>query len=189
MSQGPVSAGPLSRPTGLDYFLILFGAALSLFLQQISRLEVFPRTKAPEWVVLYVVPVLPSLLILPQGILLLWPLFYCTQRLVGRPQALAPGEWLWGFGWLGTVFLAAYTCWARWGTLPSFLTDLKYPPPLVWNVYVVPALALIALGVGFVGLFARRQSTWTNTFGVVLLIWPVIPLGGLWLWAKDWTWE
>jgi hypothetical protein len=131
MSRGPATAGPVSHPTGLDYLLILTGFALSLFLQQISRLEVSLGADAPNWAIPTVIPLLPTFLILPQGVLLLWPIFYATQRLLGRPQALTAGEWLWGFSWLGTVFLVVYAGWARWGRLPEFIKELEYSPPLV----------------------------------------------------------
>jgi hypothetical protein len=172
----------------LDYLLILTGCSLSLFLQQISRLDVAPRADAPSWAARHLIPLLPTFLILPQGVLLLWPIFYATQRLLGRPQALTAGEWLWGFAWLGTVLLVAYEGWARWGTLPQFIKELDFSPPLVWNVIVLPSMALVAVMIGLIGLVARWEKTWTHTFGLLLLVWPVLPLAGLLVWTRDWNW-
>jgi hypothetical protein len=49
-------------------------------------------------------------------------------------------------------------------------------------------MALIAVLIGLMGLVARREKTWTHTFGLVLLVWPVLPLAGLLMWTRDWNW-
>jgi hypothetical protein len=190
MSRASLTVAPVSRPSGLDYFLIFVGCSISLFLQQISYPTLNSKAETPPWVRDYVLRLLPMLTSLPLGIILLWPLFYSIQRLRGRPQALSAGEWLWGVAWLGAVILTAWVTWLHWGSPPEFLTDLKYPPQSIWTIIIVPTLAIIAVVIGLVGLVARWQQTWTHTFGLVLLIWPAIPLIGSILWAEPgWDWK
>jgi hypothetical protein len=173
----------------VDYFLILLGASLSVFLLQIGGPLPMPKADTPEWVSTHLLPLLPVMMYLPQGILLLWPLFYLGQRLRGRPQALSAGEWLWGVAWIGTLLLTAWVSWMRWGTPPEFAEDLQFPPQAIWTIIVSPVMAAIALAIGVINLFARWKQTWTHTFGLVLLLWPVLPLSGLLLWAEPgWKW-
>src|SRR5262245_427879 len=95
---------PASRPTLLDYLLILGGCATSSFLASFAGP---PRTIEPENIPFAVAESVPAVLVelvaLSQGVVLLWPLFYGLQWLRGRPQSLTAGEWLWGVAWLGTV--------------------------------------------------------------------------------------
>jgi hypothetical protein len=189
MSRASPVSWPVSRPTGIDYLLILVGCSLSLFLQSLSGPNVQPRAEAPAAVREYLLPLLPSMLALPQGIILLWPVFYALQRLRGRPQALSAGEWLWGFAWLGTVLLTGWVVWLHFGTPPGFAEELAYPPQSVWTVIVLPAMALIAVVIGLVNLVARWQQPWTHTLALALVIWPMLPLAGLLLWAEPgWGW-
>jgi hypothetical protein len=211
---------PVSRPTGLDYFLILVGCSLSILLAQVSRPVPEPQPDVPGWVVesllespldprlnladglagqranlpdlpvdqLRAFPVVTLMLLLPQGVILLWPVFYTLQRLRGRPQVLSAGEWLWGFAWLGTILLTAWTLWLHWSP-PDFAKDLLYSPQAVWTILVLPSMALIAAIIGLIGLIARWKQAWTHTFGLVLIIWPVFPMAGLFLWTKlPWKW-
>jgi hypothetical protein len=179
-------SAPVSRPTGVDYFLILAGCSLSLFLAQMCKPTPHAHSHAPAWVV-ESLPLLTLMLLLPQGIILLWPLFYSLQRLKGRPQALSAGEWLWGFAWLGTVLLTGWTLWNHWSP-PSFAEKLDYSPQAVWIILLLPSMALIALIIGLVNLIAQWKQTWTHTFGLVLIIWPVLPLAALMVWTKL-TWK
>jgi hypothetical protein len=189
MSRAPVNAAPVSRPMALDYFLILVGCSLSLFLQQISHPNPQPKRETPAWVQQYVLPILPTLMSLPVGIILLWPLFYATQRLRGRPAALSAGEWLWGVAWLAAVLLTAFILWLSSGEPPEFLKHGDYRPQHIWTIILVPTLAGIAVLIGLISLLARWQQPWTHTFGLVLLFWPVIPLAGLILWTQHgWRW-
>src|SRR5262245_41420179 len=87
---------PLLRPTAVDYFLIVTGFALSFYLARLSGYQAAGAESIVEPNPAEFRHVLPTLVFLTLGPLLLWPVFYGTQRLVGRPQALAPGEWLWG---------------------------------------------------------------------------------------------
>jgi hypothetical protein len=173
----------------VDYFLIFVGLSLSLYLNQISGPRPEPRSDVPASIGLYIVPLLPALLYLPQGIILLWPLFYGTQWLAGRPQALTAVEWLWGVAWLGTLLLTIWALWRHLGTPPAFADNLAYPPQSIWTVIVVPIISAAALVVGLIGLIGRWQQPWTHTFGIVLMVWPVLPLAGLLLWTEPhWKW-
>src|SRR5262249_45706156 len=119
---------------------------------------------------------------------LLWPVFYTVQKMVGRPQALSAGEWLWGVTWLGTLLLAIWVIWVHFGK-PDFANDLEYSPQSIWTIILTPTLAGFGLVIGLTSLIARWRQPWTHTFGLVLVIWPVIPLAGLLLWAKTgWKW-
>src|SRR5262245_61244400 len=94
-----------SRPTLVDFLLIVSGFALSLFLARAEGLRVTPAPGAPAVVGNHLVPILPQLVRLPEGVILLWPAFLLTQRVLGRQQGLTSGEWLWVFAWLGTAVL------------------------------------------------------------------------------------
>ena len=174
---------PVSRPTLVDYLLILAGAALSAFATPYSGLHVEPQPDAPPFV-LRSLPLLPALLLLPLGMVLLWPLFYGTQWVLGRKQPLTWGEWLWGISWLGHLLLIGWVVWAALGQPPAFLNPEPYRPPVVWAVLVVPSLALIALALALGGLFGARRPPWTHTFGLALALWPALPLAGILLWGK-----
>lgn len=190
MSRAPVAVpAPVSRPTGLDYLLILAGCSLSFFLHEVSHPDPRPKADTPAWVEENLFPTLPRMLTLPQGIILLWPLFYATQKLRGRPAALSAGEWLLGLAWLGTVLVTGWNLWMHWGTPPGFAADLAYPPESVWTVIVLPVMAGVAVLIALVSLFRRRQAPWTHAFGLVLVIWPVLPLIALLAWAEPgWRW-
>jgi hypothetical protein len=189
MSRASPVATPVSRPTAVDYLLIFLGCGLSLYLNQISGPQPKAKDHIPLWIAQDLVPQLPPLLLLPQGIILLWPLFYGTQRLLGRSQALSAGEWLWGVAWLGTLLVTGWVLWGHLGNLPAFADHLDYPPQFLWTIVAGPAMAVTASLIGLISLLARWQQPWTHTFGLVLLIWPMIPLGGLLLWTEPgWIW-
>jgi hypothetical protein len=189
MSRAAAVPVPVSRPTGIDYFLMFLGCALSLYLNHISGPQPEAKDNTPGWIKKDLLPQLPPLLYLSQGIILLWPLFYGTQRALGRSQALSAGEWLWGFAWLGTLLVTAWVLWGHLGTLPGFADNLGYPPQFIWTIIAGAAMALIALVIGLIGVLARWKQPWTHTFGLVLLIWPMFPLAGLLLWTeRGWTW-
>src|SRR5262245_38046362 len=145
MSRAAVSNIPVGRrtpdwvpqPTVGDFFLILIGCVISLYLYQEAKLGVLPTADAPAWVTENVFWILPFWLILPPGIILLWPLFYALQRLRGRPQPLTSGEWLWGFAWLGTLLFLGWVFLKRGGNLPDFLKELTFQPEVVWYMIVV----------------------------------------------------
>jgi hypothetical protein len=191
----PVAAPFIPRPTVADYFLLLLGCALSFYLirlghplgvlgasapkeevQYIGHMKVEPGPEATSPALRYLVLTLPDLLRLPEGIILLWPLFLALQRLRGRRQTLTSGEWLWVFAWLGTAVLTGLAAWNQWGTPPEFLATRASWPPVLWYVILVPSMSLIAVLLLLFGLLGRWQLPWTHTFGLVLIIWPAMPL-------------
>jgi hypothetical protein len=188
MSRAPTAPVPVSRPSFVDYFLILAGVALSLFLADFSGLQVRPKPAAPPNVERFLLPLLPRLLYLPLGVILLWPCFYCTQWVLGRKQGLTFGEWLWGIAWLGSLALLGWHAWLTWGEPPGFLNDPAYRPPIVWFFAVVPVMALLALFLWLVDLIARWRQPWTHTFSLVLALWPLAPLGAVLPWGRL-AWE
>jgi hypothetical protein len=176
-------AGPpafLVRPTWLDFFLILIGGSLSLVLTDLSGFRSQYSEVTPHWVVQLQPQALAYALFLPVGILLLWPLFYLTQRIAGRKQALTVGEWLWFVSWLGALLLTAWVAWHHWGTPPEFLRKSN-----VWVGYAVTVLALaaVALITGLVDLIGRWGRPWTHHFALALLMWPALPLLALLAWG------
>jgi hypothetical protein len=188
MSRAPLKAPPpVSRPTVFDFFLILLGCALSSFLMAFDGPTVEPKDTAanlPPSVTTYVFPLLPFLLVLPQGVVLLWPLFYSIQRIRSRPQSLTGGEWLWGFAWLGTLLLIGWAAWNKSGTPPDFLKNMTFPPHLVWYVILVPSMAVIAVIIVVIDLVSGWQQPWTHTLSVALALWPVLPLAAVLAWGK-----
>jgi hypothetical protein len=171
---------PVSRPTWLDYLFMLVGCGVSLFLAELSGLRAvsLSPTIDPAWL-----RILPALLLLPVGILLLWPLFYTTQRVVGRPQHLTIGEWLWGVAWLLVLALTTWIVWKYWGNPPEMLVSDSFQKHMILG-YILGVLSLggIALLLGLTDLIARWQQPWTHVFGLALLLWPVLPLAALWAW-------
>jgi hypothetical protein len=197
----PAAPPPALRPTRLDYVLILLGLAVSLCLLEMSSHQDHPQQppadnvprassallrlpeNAPDYVPPYVLRVLPTLLFLPLGVLLFWPVFYITQRILGRPQALTLGEWLWGVAWLATVALVAWIVCHYYLEMPSNL-NLDEVRRWVFLGYTVTTLALaaIALLLNVIDLIDRRRKPWTHAFGLVLLSWPALPLLALLAW-------
>ncbi|HYT88015.1 MAG TPA: hypothetical protein VEL76_04790 [Gemmataceae bacterium] len=186
----PVAAPavPLSRPLWFDFFLIMLGCALSHFLADWSRFVALPSDtpgETPESVKELLLPSLPRLLFLPLGVLLFWPIFYLTQRLAGRKQALSAGEWLWGVAWLGAVLLSVWIVWQRWGpnSLPGFL-DPENCRRTIFVSYVVGSMALaaVALLIGLIDLIGRWGQPWTHHCCLALVMWPLVPLAVGLLW-------
>jgi hypothetical protein len=175
-----------TRPSWLDYFLILAGMASSLLLTEWSGFQAVETAQTPELVRKLLLRHLPALLFLPLGILLFWPVFYGTQRLAGRPQHLTAGEWLWGVAWLGAVAFIAWIVWQYWGTPPEPLRPASFKQH-VFVGYAVGVLALAALGIliGIINLIGRWSQPWTHTFSLVLTTWPIVPLAALWLWKVE----
>src|SRR5207253_2405473 len=105
--------------------------------------------------------ILPALLFLPLGVILLWPLFYTTQRLLGRPQHLTAGEWLWGVAWLLTLALGGWIAWKHWGAPPEALVSVSFKKYVVVG-YVLASLSLgvFALLTLLVGLVGRWPQPW-----------------------------
>jgi hypothetical protein len=180
----PVARPVSSRPTLVDFLLILAGVSVSAFAAPYSGLRVEPQPDIPPFVPPQLLNALPLFLLLPLGPLLLWPLFYCTQWVLGRRQPLTWGEWLWGISWLGHLLLIGWVVWATLGEPPAFLNPEQYRPPVVWVVLVVPALALIALVLALGGLIGAWRKPWTHAFGLALALWSALPWAGILLWGK-----
>jgi hypothetical protein len=176
----PTPAPP--RPGWFDYLLILAGAALSLLLTDLSGYRALPTADTPAALAGVALRSVPHLLFLPLGLILLWPLFYMTQRMRGRAEGLTAAEWLWGVAWLGAVALAAWICWQHWGTPPEFLAPASFKGP----AYVGYAVAMLALGavgllLGLADLVGRWPRPWTHPFCLALVMWPALPLAVVFL--------
>ena len=171
-----------TRPTWLDYVLLLTGCTLSLLLAQLSGLEAMPTPETPANAYLPLVALLPQILFLPLGVILLWPLLYSTQRLTGRDQPLTAGEWLLGLAWLAALVLAGGIVWQHWGTLPELLGDYLREYLVVGHLLGALALAALAAVVWLIDLFGRWSQPWTDRLGLALLMWPAAPLALLWFW-------
>src|SRR4051812_30609952 len=102
---------PAHRPTWFDFFIILIGFALSLVLADWSGFAAHARENTPAWVAEYLLKYLRELLLMPVGVLLLWPLCYLTQWLRGRSEPMSSGEWLWGLAWLAVLPWVAWIIW------------------------------------------------------------------------------
>jgi hypothetical protein len=184
MSQKPAPAPPpppprLSRPNLVDYFLLLLGFALSAFLTHVGPLPVeaqefvaHPRLRAA-------VSHLPDVMRLPEGVLLLGPLFLVTQFVTGRRQALTSIEWLWLLSWLGVVALSGLTAWKYVIPFPDAVLPYIALVPRLWYVILAPSMAVLGVVLRLLSLFSRRPAPWTHSFGLALLVWPVLPLIGI----------
>jgi hypothetical protein len=175
-SRAPTAA-PASRPTLVDFLLVLTGCGLSLFLARLPLL----REPAPRDLTLaaVVVPVLPALLRLPEGVILLWPLFYLTQLVLGRSQGLTAGEWLWVVAWLGTALVNVLAALGHAGAVPESARPLAALAPVLWYAILVPSLAVAAAVLALTGMSARTAPPWTHHLGLALVLWRVLPLAGL----------
>jgi hypothetical protein len=181
MKQALVLAPSALRPTTGDFFLLLGGTGLSQWTAHLGTLVVEPRPDATD-LVRRIVPALPGLLRLPEGILLLWPLFLLSQRLRGRTHGLSSGEWLWVFAWLGTAVLLALTAWYEWGTVPPFLQERSHWLAIAqraWYLIFLSAMAIIAVLLGLLDRIFRWQQPWTHHLSLALAIWPALPLAGI----------
>jgi hypothetical protein len=183
MSTAAPAEPPLSRPGLIDYFVLLLGCALSVALFPLGVLQVHPPDSATP-TTQAVVQLLLNLLRLPEGIILMWPVLHMLQRAWGRKQALAVGEWLWVAAWLGTAGLLAYAACYHSGVLAPLLHTSVRWPFLMWYLVVLPALAVIALCIAAFEFFRTAPGPWTHPLGLVLVIWPVLPLAGLLLLGK-----
>src|SRR4051812_33593155 len=106
---------PSSRPTLVDYLLVLLGCSLSFFLVRQTPYEVTPREGLAPPLADFVRS-LGDIMRLSEGIVLLWPAFLMLQMVRGRGgMGLTAGEWLWVIAWFGVAVLTALTCWAQWG--------------------------------------------------------------------------
>jgi hypothetical protein len=176
MSRAPADLAASLRPTVVDYFFLLLGASLSLLLFQIGTpLKAEPGPAVPEPLA-DLFAVLPEPLRLTEGIVLMWPFLYGTQRLRGRSQTLTSAEWLWVVSWLGVALLTAISLTERYGRLPEFVEPHASQPRQLWYLIFVPCMAALALLRMLTGLFRRGPVPWTHSLALALLLWPVLPL-------------
>jgi hypothetical protein len=165
----------------LDYLFILCGCALSRFLTELSSLRGIAGENLSTGLGPPLIATLPFLLLLPVGIVLLWPVFHATQRVLGRPPGLSVGEWLWGVAWLLAVALTTWIVWNYVGSPPEILVSDSFKRSLVAGyALAVLSLGAIALLLTLVDLVGRWAQPWTHRFGLVLLIWPALPLAAMW---------
>ena len=173
-----------TRARFLDYFLILVGVALSLFLAQLSGLQAQPGQLINSGLQAAFIRIFPGLLLLPVGVILLWPIFFILQKILGRKQEMTWGEWLWGLAWLVSLAFSIWICWKSLGTVPEFMNTPGFRNNVMTG-YVVYVLtmggiaALLLLG----GLFSRAPAPWTHTCALALLMWPLVPMAAWWVWG------
>jgi hypothetical protein len=172
---------PAARPTLLDYFLLLAGCALSLFLMGLGPLYVEAKPDVTSAAGRALVEALPSPMRLTEGVVLLWPLFFFVQWAAGRQEGLTAAEWLWVIAWLGVALLTGLSAWERWGSLPEWMRWLteKYHPRHVWYLIFVPSLGVLALLFLLASVAVPRPRPWTHTFSIALATWPALPLAGI----------
>jgi hypothetical protein len=163
----------------VDYVFLLAGCSLSLYLPRLGPLGVELGDTLPSAVRHDLVAFLPAVMRLPEGILLMGPVFCVTQLVRRRGEGLTAVEWLWVISWLGVVLLTGLSAWDYSGTLPEFLRPYASMPRKLWYLIFVPSMALLALVLGVAGLVRRGPAPWTHTFGLVLLLWPVAPLAAI----------
>lgn len=160
-----------------DYVLVLLGFALSIYLAGLSGLQP-PAPAADAGLFLGVLAgVIPILVLMPLGVVLLWPVFYLIGRMAGRTQGLALGEWLWGFAWLVSLLLTAWIIWKGSGSAPEALTDEDFKQAFFtgYTLYLL-AMGAVAFFVWLFCLFSSTLFPWTHSFGLALLFWPIVPV-------------
>jgi hypothetical protein len=163
----------LSRPSFLDYLFLLGGVGLSLYLMQLApiRAEADPAVSDPR--LASVIAFLPELMRIPEGVVLLWPLFFATQW-PGRSRGLTLGEWLWLFAWVGFALLTALTALHHLGGMPDFMLPHAAKPRLLWYMIAMPAMGGLALVFLVVSMF-KPAPPWTHNLGLALVLWPAVP--------------
>ncbi len=181
MSQKPSPSVPPvpTRPYLFDYFFLLCGFALSLYLMELHRVIVEPADYITNPILRAWFAFLPHLLRLPEGVILLFPLFFLPQFALGRRQEISSGEWLWILTWFGTVVLTGLTLVRASITLPEWLAPyVNYLQTVrwIWHLSFGVALAVLAVLLGLWGLIRRSPLPWTHGLGLVLVVWPIAPL-------------
>ena len=91
MSQTPYPDPPLP-PTLVDYFFLLLGFALSVFLSRAGPLPVAAKAFVTAAPLRQIIPYLSDMMRLPEGVLLLWPVFLVIQRCADGNRGLLPSN-------------------------------------------------------------------------------------------------
>jgi hypothetical protein len=157
----------------------MVGCSISLLLMHFHPMYVEAGEQVKGEALRDLVAFLPQMMRLPEGILLMWPVFFTMQRVRGRPTAMTAVEWLWVLSWLGVALLAGLSAWQVWGTLPETVRPYGELPRKLWYIILVPSMAALGLILALVGMIRRVPPPWTHSFGLVLLLWPVGPLLGI----------
>jgi hypothetical protein len=162
----------------VDYVLLLGGASLSLYLMQLGPLTAEAAEGATAFAAL-LAAFLPGPMRLTEGVVLLWPLFFVTQRLRGRKEGLTAVEWLWVISWIGIAVLTLLAALEGAGGLPESLHRYAAAPRKLWYYIFAPSMAALAVVLGLGGMFRRGAAPWTHSFGTALVLWPAAPLAGI----------
>src|SRR5205823_1967282 len=149
-----------------DYFLLLTGLALKLFFTRLPVLTVQPNADLTDPHARAFVELLPRLLRLTEGVVLLWPAFFSTQRLRGRKEPPTAAEGLWIVSWVGVAVLNGVAVVDRYVPLPEFAEPYRLAvgswPAFVWYAACVPVVATLAVLAGVFGLLRRKPTPWTH---------------------------
>ena len=166
----PIPVKPIpeaTRPHFVDYLLILLGAGLSVLLAELGGVQQPPAVPTASAALArgFVIVLFLSL-----GVVLLWPIFFLIQKILGRKQEMTWGEWLWGLAWLGAVFLTVWLVLKGNNALPGFMAgdDFKRAVLIGYVLFVV-SIGILAVVVYVVSLVGRWIVPWTHTFGLALL--------------------
>jgi hypothetical protein len=186
MSQKPsVSLSPTpTRPYLFDYFLLLSGFGLSLYLMDLNPWTVEAADVVSHDALRKAIEFLPRLMRLTEGVILFFPFFFLPQFVLGRRQEIASGEWLWILAWFGTVALVGVAVVRQLFGLPGWLDPYAQALRWIWHLGFGTAMALVAVLVALIGLFRRRPTPWTHGCGLVLMMWPILPMAGILMLTK-----
>jgi len=179
MFQHPKIAAQPS-PTIVDYFLMIAGFSLSLYLIRFQPWYVKSREDLPASLA-ELVRQLGDMMRLTEGVVLLWPLFQATQSLRGRNHSLTGAEWLWVIAWICVALLTGLAVWGHpdKSALPEWLREHADKPQGIYYMVVAPSMAVLAALFAVIGLVRRTPLPWTHTFSLALVTWPVLPLAGI----------
>ncbi len=166
--------GPATSPIWVEYFVLLCGCGLSLWLAEILDLKVDEASRESSWK-----RILPQLLFLPVGLISMWPILFAIGRARGRSKLLSLVEGLWGVLWLFDVLLVVAICvyanvdWSEFEAVNK--EDVKSIGRGL--LIIVAALSgLAGLGLAVVSRFFSGHKNWTHHFGIAMLLWPAIPV-------------
>lgn len=179
MSQKPSLPPTPTRPYLFDYWFLLAGFGLSLYLMDLNPMTVEPLDALSNPVWRAWVMFLPRLMRLPEGVVLFFPIFFLPQFVLGRRQEITSGEWLWILTWLGTAALTCLAVFRHVVGFPEWLDPYTYTVRWIWHLGFGMAMALLALLLIGYGLIRRRPMPWTHGLGLVLVLWPILPLIGI----------